>query len=91
MNNRYLFLLAWNAVVYVVALTMFGVPIWKSLVVGVLVFASTLISFGNRPFIWLGAALQMVLLAVWVHALPDIQEWPNALHDILVWIRSPAA
>jgi hypothetical protein len=88
--TRHHILLAWNAVVYVVAFTVFGVAIWKSLVVGVLVFASTVIPYGARTLLWFGLVLQMVLLAVWVHALPNPQEWPNALHDMLAWIRSPA-
>ena len=88
--TRHHILLAWNVGVYVVALTVFGVAIWKSLVVGVLVFASTFIPYGFRTLLWFGVMLQMVLLAVWVHALPNPQEWPNALHNMLAWIRSPA-
>lgn len=89
--NRHHILLAWNAAVYVVALTVYGVAIWKSLAVGVVVFTSTLIPYGIRPLIRVGVVVQMVLLAIWVHALPNPQEWPNAIHDMLVWIRSLAA
>lgn len=71
--------IGWVSIVYLGALCVLGVPLWKSAVIAVIVAVSLRISFGGRWLSRLGLALMIAAIAVWLGAVPPAEHWADSL------------
>ncbi len=78
-----------NALVYAVALFLFGVVWWKSILIALMVFVATVWPFASWTLVRVGAVLFVMLLAIWADVLPHPNKWPDGLRGIWIEITSP--
>jgi hypothetical protein len=77
----------WNGIVYFVSLHSLGVPIWKNIAVTAILFVSTKMRYGAQWVFRGGVLLMFVAIAVWLGALPPLQQWPDA-HEVLAKLQN---
>jgi hypothetical protein len=64
-----------NAAVYSLGFSIFGVPAWKCVIVGVIAFAATKLHYGRRILSRLGVLVMFASVFVWADLMPDPHEW----------------
>jgi hypothetical protein len=72
-------LLFWNALVYVISLSVLSIAIWKSVVLAIVVTASAVIGYGKQWIYRFGVALMVLAVLVALSILPPVEQWPTAL------------
>src|SRR6266403_1367876 len=60
-----------NAAAYSLGLSIFGMPLWKCIVIGVVAFAATKLHYGRRIVSRLGVLIMIASAAVWVELAPN--------------------
>jgi hypothetical protein len=63
-----------NAAVYSLGFSIFGVPVWKCVVIGVVAFAASKLHYGRRVLARLGVLIMIVSTFVWAGLTPDTKE-----------------
>jgi hypothetical protein len=63
-----------NAAVYSLGFSVFGVPIWKCVVLGIIAFTATKLPYGRRTLSRLGVLVMIASMFVWADLMPDPQE-----------------
>ena len=64
-----------NAAVYSLGFSVFGVPIWKCVVIGIIAFTATKLHYGRRTLSRLGVLVMIASVFVWADLMPDPHEW----------------
>jgi len=60
-----------NAAVYSLGFSIFGAPVWKCVVVGVVAFAASKLHYGRRVLSRLGVLIMIAAMFVWADLAPD--------------------
>jgi hypothetical protein len=63
-----------NAAVYSLGFSVFGVPIWKCVVVGIIAFTAAKLQYGRRVLSRLGVLIMIASAFVWADLMPDPHE-----------------
>jgi hypothetical protein len=63
-----------NASVYSLGFLIFGVPVWKCAVVGIVAFAASKLHYGRRAISRLGVLIMIASTFVWAGLTPDTQD-----------------
>jgi hypothetical protein len=63
-----------NATVYALGFLIFGVPVWKCAVVGIMAFAATKLHYGRRLLSRLGVLIMIASVVIWAELMPDPHE-----------------
>ena len=63
-----------NAAVFSLGLSIFGVPVWKCIVIGVIAFAATKLNYGRRILSRVGVLVMIASVVVWADLIPDPHE-----------------
>jgi hypothetical protein len=63
-----------NAAVYSLGFSVFGVPIWKCVVIGIIAFTAAKLPYGRRTLSRLGVLVMIASMFVWADLMPDPQE-----------------
>jgi len=68
--------IAWiNVLVYLAAAFEFGVPIWKAVIIAVLVTVASAMNYGRSSFARLGVVLMALTMLRWSGALAPLEQW----------------
>jgi hypothetical protein len=63
-----------NAAVYSLGFSVFGVQIWKCVVIGIIAFTATKLHYGRRTLSRLGVLVMIASMFVWADLMPDPHE-----------------
>jgi hypothetical protein len=63
-----------NAAVYSLGFSIFGVPVWKCIVIGVIALAATKLHYGRRALSRLGVLIMIASVFVWADLIPGPHE-----------------
>ena len=72
-----------NAVVYSLAFSILGAPVWKCVVVGVIAFAAPKLHYGRRTLSRLGVLIMIASLFIWADVTPDPHELARRTSAVL--------
>ena len=71
-----------NAAVYSFGFLIFGVPIWKCIVIGVIAFAASKLHYGRRMLSRLGVLIMIAAMSVWADLILDPHELAQRVRAI---------
>jgi hypothetical protein len=63
-----------NAAAYSLGFSIFGVPVWKCIVIGIIAFTATKLHYGRRTLSRLGVLVMITSVFVWADLMPDPHE-----------------
>ena len=77
-----------NAAVYSLGFSVFGAPVWKCLVVGVVAFAVTKLHYGRRMLSRVGVLIMIAAMFVWADLKPDPHKLAQTAHALVAEVSA---
>ncbi len=77
-----------NAAVYSLGLSVFGAPVWKCIVIGVVAFAATKLHYGRRLLSRVGVLIMIASVVVWADLIRDPHELAQRAHALVAGVSA---
>jgi hypothetical protein len=71
------------------AMLFFGVPAWKASAVAMIICIAITYNFGIRRIMQCGVLAMLLVLGVWIGAIPDPATWPDIAKAATTELRAP--
>jgi hypothetical protein len=72
-----------NAAVYSLGFSIFGTPVGKCIVIGVVAFAATKLHYGRRELSRVGVLVMIASTVVWADLIPDTHELAQKVRGVV--------